>query len=159
MDFDELMRLAGRFTDDVKEFLTQDEAMPAFLREAREENLSGRELLEMLRKRRQGNDDVWLSIRATCRGSEVVFDDRLTPGPPDIRHKMRMFAAEVTDDEARRVGMHILLQRAGMVLRDVEGDADVNDGWVGSCTRSEVGKVLALIERFLARSETETPSG
>jgi len=58
MDFDELMRLAGRFTDDVKEFLTQDEAMPASLREAREENLSGRELLEMLRKRRQGNDDA-----------------------------------------------------------------------------------------------------
>ena len=57
MDFDELMRLAGRFTDDVKEFLTQDEAMPAFLREAREENLSGRELLEMLRKRRHGNDE------------------------------------------------------------------------------------------------------
>ena len=57
VEFDELMRLAGRFTDDVKEFLTQDEAMPAFLRRAQEENLSGKDLLALLHAKRGGSDE------------------------------------------------------------------------------------------------------
>ena len=51
-DFDELMRLAGRFTDDTKAYLNRDKAMPAFLRQLREEDLSGEELLAILRNRR-----------------------------------------------------------------------------------------------------------
>jgi len=51
-DFDELMRLAGRVPKEVAELIKSDSSMPAFLRKAREENISADELLEMLKKRK-----------------------------------------------------------------------------------------------------------
>lgn len=55
-DFDELMRLAGRVPEDVQKVLKADPKMAAFLRTARQQKVSGAELLEMLdaRKKRGG---------------------------------------------------------------------------------------------------------
>ena len=52
-DFDELMTLAGRIPQDVEKVVTSDSAMPQFLREASEKGYTGKELLEMLEKKRK----------------------------------------------------------------------------------------------------------
>ncbi|MBI5642614.1 MAG: helix-turn-helix domain-containing protein [Deltaproteobacteria bacterium] len=46
--FDELMRLAGRVSEEVKDLIKADSEMPTFLRRAKEENMSGATLLKML---------------------------------------------------------------------------------------------------------------
>ena len=51
-DFDELMQLAGRVPAEVSELIRTDSNMPAFLRRAREENLSAEDLMKMLEKRK-----------------------------------------------------------------------------------------------------------
>ncbi|RKG66334.1 XRE family transcriptional regulator [Corallococcus sp. CA054B] len=48
-DFDKLMSLAGRVSTDVKEYITQDEGLPQFLRTARQQGLTSRDLGEMLK--------------------------------------------------------------------------------------------------------------
>lgn len=55
-DFDELMRLAGRVPEDVQKVLKADPQMATFLRTARQQKVTGTELLEMLdaRKKRGG---------------------------------------------------------------------------------------------------------
>lgn len=53
--FDELMALAGRVSQDVKNQVREDPRMPEFLRQVREQNIPADELLEMLR-RRKGDD-------------------------------------------------------------------------------------------------------
>lgn len=53
-DFDELMQLAGRVPQDVEHVIKTDPQMPAFLRTAHAQNVSGAALLEMLRKARKG---------------------------------------------------------------------------------------------------------
>jgi transcriptional regulator with XRE-family HTH domain len=52
-DFDDLMRLADRVPAEVAELIKSDAGMPAFLRRAREDNVSAKELLEMLEKRKR----------------------------------------------------------------------------------------------------------
>lgn len=49
-NFDELMQLAGRVPSDVANVIKADSGMPAFLRRAREENMSSDDLLKMLEK-------------------------------------------------------------------------------------------------------------
>ncbi|TWJ19715.1 helix-turn-helix domain-containing protein [Geobacter argillaceus] len=49
-NFDELMQLAGRVPMDVANMIKADSGMPAFLRRARDKNVSAEELLEMLDK-------------------------------------------------------------------------------------------------------------
>lgn len=46
--FDELMQLAGKVPTDIAEVITADSGMPAFLRRAREENLSAEKLQQIL---------------------------------------------------------------------------------------------------------------
>ncbi|MBI5531795.1 MAG: helix-turn-helix transcriptional regulator [Deltaproteobacteria bacterium] len=53
-DFDELMQLAGRVPQDVENVIKGDPRMPEFLRTARDANVSGEDLLEMLRTKRKG---------------------------------------------------------------------------------------------------------
>lgn len=53
-NFDELMRLAGKVPTDVAEVIKADSGMPAFLRRAREENLSAEQLTKMLDEHKQG---------------------------------------------------------------------------------------------------------
>jgi transcriptional regulator with XRE-family HTH domain len=53
--FDELMQLAGRVPEDVEDVIKGDPDMPAFLRTAREKNVSGAELMKMLTKKRKGD--------------------------------------------------------------------------------------------------------
>ena len=55
-DFDELMALAGRVSQAVKNHVREDPQMPEFLRQVRERNIPAEELLEMLRKKKEGND-------------------------------------------------------------------------------------------------------
>lgn len=52
-DFDELMQLAGRVPADVANVIKGDSGMPAFLRRAREENLSAEDLFKMLDKQKR----------------------------------------------------------------------------------------------------------
>lgn len=52
-DFDELMVLAGRISDEVRDYVKSDPRMPEFLRLAREHNITGEKLLEMLEKRKK----------------------------------------------------------------------------------------------------------
>ncbi len=52
-DFDELMRLAGRVPEDVQKVLKADPQMATFLRTARQQKVTGTELLEMLDARRK----------------------------------------------------------------------------------------------------------
>lgn len=51
--FDELMQLAGRVPADIAEVIKTDSGMPAFLRRAREENLSAEQLLKILDERKK----------------------------------------------------------------------------------------------------------
>ncbi|MCA9631970.1 MAG: helix-turn-helix transcriptional regulator, partial [Myxococcales bacterium] len=55
-DFDELMALAGRVSQAVRNHVREDPQMPEFLRQVRERNIPAEELLEMLRKKKEGND-------------------------------------------------------------------------------------------------------
>ena len=50
-NFDELMSLAGRIPEEVKEQVREDPRMPEFLRRVREQKIPTEELLEMLRER------------------------------------------------------------------------------------------------------------
>lgn len=52
-DFDELMQLAGRVPSDVANVIKADSGMPAFLRQASEQNISAEQLLEMLKQRKK----------------------------------------------------------------------------------------------------------
>lgn len=52
-DFDELMSLAGRIPEDVEDVIKADPTMPAFLRTAREQNLSGEDLMKLLETQRK----------------------------------------------------------------------------------------------------------
>ena len=51
-DFDELMQLAGRVPEDVEKVIKSDPTMPAFLRTAKEQKLSGDDLLRMIEQRK-----------------------------------------------------------------------------------------------------------
>lgn len=51
-DFDDLMRLADRVPTEVADLIKSDANMPAFLRKARQENISAEELMEMLERRK-----------------------------------------------------------------------------------------------------------
>lgn len=53
-DFDQLMRLAGRVPEDVQKVLRADPQMATFLRTARQQKVSGTELLEMLARKKRG---------------------------------------------------------------------------------------------------------
>jgi len=53
-DFDELMQLAGRVPEDVKDIVKGDPNMPAFLRMAKEYNLTGDHLLKLLNAETDG---------------------------------------------------------------------------------------------------------
>lgn len=53
-DFDELMQLAGRVPEDVEKVIKADPTMPAFLRTAREKNLSGEDLMKLLEGQKKG---------------------------------------------------------------------------------------------------------
>lgn len=48
--FDELMQLAGRVPTEVTDMIKADSNMPAFLRRAREQNVSAEKLMELLEK-------------------------------------------------------------------------------------------------------------
>lgn len=50
-NFDELMSLAGRIPTDVKEYITKDPGLPQFLRTAREQGLTSKQLEEMLSRK------------------------------------------------------------------------------------------------------------
>lgn len=52
-DFDELMRLARRVTEDFKNMISDDPKLPEFLRRVQRENLTGDELLKMLDKEKK----------------------------------------------------------------------------------------------------------
>jgi len=54
-NFDELMQLAGRVPVDVTDFIKTDLNMPAFLRRARDNNISAEELMKMLEKQDSKN--------------------------------------------------------------------------------------------------------
>jgi len=47
-DFDKLMQLAGRVPEDVEKVIKGDPSMPAFLRTARKQKLSGDDLMKLL---------------------------------------------------------------------------------------------------------------
>lgn len=49
-DFDELMHLAGRITNEVRDVVKADPGMPEFLRRARDQNISADRLMELLEK-------------------------------------------------------------------------------------------------------------
>ncbi|OGP25122.1 MAG: hypothetical protein A2X99_10770 [Deltaproteobacteria bacterium GWB2_55_19] len=51
-NFDDLMRLAGRVPGEVSDLIKSDSSMPAFLRRAKEDNVSATELLKMLEERK-----------------------------------------------------------------------------------------------------------
>ena len=53
-DFDELMQLAGRVPEDVEKVIKGDPSMPAFLRTAKEQKLSGEELGKILGAHNKG---------------------------------------------------------------------------------------------------------
>jgi HTH-type transcriptional regulator, competence development regulator len=53
-EFDTLMQLAGRVAHDVADVIKADAGMPAFLRRAREENLSAEDLMKLLDKSKKG---------------------------------------------------------------------------------------------------------
>jgi len=53
-DFDELMHLAGRVPEDVEKVIKGDPSMPAFLRTAKEQKLSGEELGKILEAHNKG---------------------------------------------------------------------------------------------------------
>ncbi len=53
-DFDTLMQLAGRVAHDVADVIKGDAGMPAFLRRAREQNLSAEDLMKLLDKGTKG---------------------------------------------------------------------------------------------------------
>jgi transcriptional regulator with XRE-family HTH domain len=50
-DFDELMQLAGRVPEDVEKVIKGDPSMPAFLRTAKEQKLSGDDLMKLIEDR------------------------------------------------------------------------------------------------------------
>lgn len=52
-DFDEIMRLANRLPSDVTEIIKMDADMPAFLRRARENNVSAKDLLDFLEEKKR----------------------------------------------------------------------------------------------------------
>ena len=53
-DFDELMQLAGRVPEDVEKVIKGDPSMPAFLRTAKEQKLSGDDLMKLLEAQKKG---------------------------------------------------------------------------------------------------------
>ncbi len=53
-DFDQLMQLAGRVPEDVEKVITADPTMPAFLRTAREQKLSGEQLTKIVQDHKKG---------------------------------------------------------------------------------------------------------
>ena len=53
-DFDELMTLAGRVPQDVEKVIKADPTMPAFLRTAKKQNLSGEDLMNLLAEKNKG---------------------------------------------------------------------------------------------------------
>lgn len=53
-DFDELMQLAGRVPEDVEKVIKADPTMPAFLRTAKEQKLSGDDLMKLLETQKKG---------------------------------------------------------------------------------------------------------
>lgn len=52
-DFDELMQLAGRVPEDVERLIKADPDMPVMLRRAREQNVTGAELLQWLESKKK----------------------------------------------------------------------------------------------------------
>ena len=52
-DFDELMALAGRVAQALKNHVRDDPHMPEFLRQVREQNIPAEQLLEMIRKKKE----------------------------------------------------------------------------------------------------------
>ena len=61
-DFDELMQLAGRVPEDVEKVIKGDPSMPAFLRTAKEQKLSGDDLMKLIEAQKKGK-------RRSSRGS------------------------------------------------------------------------------------------
>lgn len=53
-DFDELMHLAGRVPEDVEKVIKGDPSMPAFLRTAKEQKLSGDDLMKLIEAQKKG---------------------------------------------------------------------------------------------------------
>lgn len=53
-DFDVLMQLAGRVPEDVEELIKADPDMPMMLRRAREQNVTGAQMLEWLEREKKG---------------------------------------------------------------------------------------------------------
>ncbi|MFM2421096.1 MAG: helix-turn-helix domain-containing protein [Deltaproteobacteria bacterium] len=53
-DFDELMQLAGRVPEDVEKVIKGDPSMPAFLRTAKEQKLSGDDLMKLIEAQKKG---------------------------------------------------------------------------------------------------------
>jgi len=49
-EFDELMALAGRVSAEVSDLVKSDPGMPAFLRQAKEQNVSAEKLMKLLNK-------------------------------------------------------------------------------------------------------------
>ena len=56
-DFDLLMQLAGRVSTEMKDLFGDDPKLPEFLRTAREQNLSGEDLLQLLKGRKRKKED------------------------------------------------------------------------------------------------------
>lgn len=52
-DFDALMLLAGRIPSEVEAYVKSDPRLPEFLRQARDQNIKGEKLLEMLEKQKK----------------------------------------------------------------------------------------------------------
>ena len=55
-DFDLLMQLAGRVSGEMKDLFGDDPKLPEFLRAAREQKLTGEDLLKMLKRKRKKED-------------------------------------------------------------------------------------------------------
>ena len=53
-NFDELMQLAGRVPEDVEKVIKGDPSMPAFLRTAKEQKLSGDDLMKLIEAQKKG---------------------------------------------------------------------------------------------------------
>lgn len=51
-DFDLLMQLAGRVSGEMKDLFGNDPTLPEFLRTAREQQLTGEDLLKLLKRKR-----------------------------------------------------------------------------------------------------------
>jgi transcriptional regulator with XRE-family HTH domain len=54
LDFDELMRIAGRVANVVMDQVREDPQMPEFLRQVRERGITAERLIEMLKREEKG---------------------------------------------------------------------------------------------------------